>query len=87
MQVCSVLVDNFSALIELSGHLDSVCNFIGNQRWLEKLESVFREEFSTMKPIPWITEDSQEVVGTVRSAGGKGFTAGNVTFVVVHEAG
>ena len=40
-----------------------------------------------MKPIPWITEDSQEVVGTVRSAGGKGFTAGNVTFVVVHEAG
>lgn len=71
----------------LSGHIDSVCNYIGNERWLENLESVFQEEFLAVKPIPWITEDSQQVVGTVRSAGGDGFTAGNVTFVVVHEAG
>lgn len=25
--------------------------------------------------------------GTVRSAGGNGYTAGNITFVVVHAAG
>ena len=67
--------------------LDSVCNYIGNERWLEKLESVYQDEFLVSRPIPWITEDSQEVVGSVRSAGGDGFTAGNVTFVVVHEAG
>ena len=60
---------------------------MGNERWLEKLESVFQEEFLAAKPIPWITEDSQEVVGSVRSAGGHGFTVGNITFVVVHEAG
>jgi len=60
---------------------------MGNERWVEKLESVFQEEFLAAKPIPWITQDSQEVVGTARSAGGSGFTAGNVTFVVVHEAG
>jgi len=54
---------------------------------LEKLESVFQERFLAAKPIPWITQDSQEVAGTVRYAGGNGFTAGNVTFVVVHEAG
>jgi len=54
---------------------------------VEKLESVFQEEFLAAEPIPWITQDSQEVVGTARSAGGSGFTAGNVTFVVVHEAG
>ena len=54
---------------------------------MEKLESVFHEEFLVARPIPWITENSQKVVGTVRSAGAHGFTAGNVTFVVVHEAG
>ena len=67
--------------------VDSVCNYIGNERWLEKLENVFQEEFLTVGPIPWITEYSQEVVGTVRSAGGNRFTAGNVTFAIVHEAG
>jgi cathepsin A (carboxypeptidase C) len=60
---------------------------MGNERWLEKLESVFREDFLAAKPIPWITEDSQEIAGTARSVGGDGFTAGNITFVVVHEAG
>ena len=58
-----------------------------NERWLEQLESVFQGEFLAGKHIPWITEDSQEVAGSVRSAGGNGFTVGNVTFVVVHEAG
>jgi len=48
---------------------------------------VFQEEFLAGKHIPWITEDSQKVAGSVRSAGGNGFTTGNVTFVVVHEAG
>lgn len=48
---------------------------------------MFKEEFLAIKPIPWITEDSQEVAGSVRSVGGDGFTAGNVTFVVVNEAG
>ncbi len=35
--------------------------------------------------MPWILEDKQ--VGEVRSAGGDGFTAGNVTFVNVYDAG
>ena len=87
-RVRPVVAANISAFPELrTVRIDSVCNFIGNERWLEKLESVFQGEFLTRRPIPWITEDSQEVVGTVRSAGGHGFTAGNVTFVVVHEAG
>jgi len=54
---------------------------------LEKFESVFKEGFLAGKHIPWITEDSQKVAGSVRSAGGNGFTAGNVTFVIVNEAG
>jgi len=70
-----------------AGNADSVCNYIGNERWLEKLDSVFQEEFLAVKSIPWVTEESQEVAGTVRTAGGHGFTAGNVTLVAVDEAG
>jgi len=51
---------------------------------LEKFESVFKEEFLAEKHFPWTIEDSQRLAGSVRSVGGN---AGNVTFVVVHEAG
>jgi hypothetical protein len=39
------------------------------------------------KSIPWVTTESGRLAGEVRSAGGGGFTAGNVTFVSVYEAG
>lgn len=38
-------------------------------------------------PTKWTTLASGRVAGEVRSAGGDGFTAGNVTFVQVYEAG
>lgn len=59
----------------------------GNEAWLLALENDFQDEFVNSKPVPWVTMESGNVAGTVRSAGGKGFTAGNVTFVAVHDAG
>lgn len=59
----------------------------GNERWLEQLETKFHNEFSSTKAVPWITASSGKLAGEVRSAGGAGFTAGNVTFVTVFEAG
>jgi len=59
----------------------------GNERWLEELDTVFHKEFASAKTEPWITIESATEAGTVRSAGGSGNTAGNVTFVTVHEAG
>ncbi|KAG6854174.1 hypothetical protein C0991_009826 [Blastosporella zonata] len=59
----------------------------GNGRWVEQLETKFHQEFSASKSVPWITSKSGKVAGEVRSAGGAGFTAGNVTFVTVFEAG
>jgi cathepsin A (carboxypeptidase C) len=59
----------------------------GNERWLEALEDDFHKEFVAAKPMPWITFESGKLAGTVRTAGGGGYTAGNVTFVTVHEAG
>ncbi|KAG6909590.1 hypothetical protein DXG01_016629 [Tephrocybe rancida] len=50
-------------------------------------DTKFHTEFTATKPVPWITSTSGRLAGEVRSAGGAGFTAGNVTFVTVFEAG
>jgi cathepsin A (carboxypeptidase C) len=61
--------------------------FKGNERWLAELDTEFLEEFKETKPVPWFTSGSGRIAGEVRSAGGNGFRAGNVTFVDIHEAG
>ncbi|KAG2356825.1 peptidase S10 serine carboxypeptidase [Suillus spraguei] len=57
----------------------------GNERWVEQLNSIFFDEFSTASTKEWITMSSGKVAGTVRSAGG--FGAGNIAFVTVYESG
>lgn len=64
-----------------------MCNYMGNEAWVAKLEHRFHEEFSRSRSLPWITLESGKIAGEVRSAGGDGFTAGNVTFINVYEAG
>lgn len=64
-----------------------MCNFMGNERWVSKFDNVFHEEFQSSEPSPWVVKRSGRVAGTVRAAGGYGHTAGNVTFLAVHEAG
>jgi len=66
---------------------DAMCNYIGNERWVEELETSFHGEFVTAKSVPWVTKSEGRQAGEVRSAGGGGFTAGNVTFVNVYGAG
>lgn len=62
-------------------------NVQGNEAWLNELEHTFHAEFVKTKSTPWVTLESGKVAGAVRSAGGSGFTAGNVTFVQVYDAG
>lgn len=59
----------------------------GNERWVELLDSKFNSEFAATRPVPWILKSTGKQAGEARSAGGSGFTAGNVTFVTVFEAG
>ena len=59
----------------------------GVERWMEKLEQKFHDEFLNSETLPWTTVESREQVGEVRYAGGGGLTAGNFTFVKVYEAG
>lgn len=52
-----------------------------------KLDHKFHKELEKSAPVKWTTLGSGRVAGEIRSAGGDGFTAGNVTFVQVYEAG
>ena len=52
-----------------------------------KLEHNFHDEFEKSVAVPWITLESGQLAGEVRTAGGEGFTAGNVSFVQIYEAG
>jgi cathepsin A (carboxypeptidase C) len=65
---------------------DMMCNYLGNERWLEQLESQYKQEFAASTSSPFTTS-SGKVAGEIRSAGGAGHRAGNVTFVNIHEAG
>jgi carboxypeptidase C (cathepsin A) len=64
-----------------------MCNYIGNERWVNELETDFKEEFQSSTALPWVTIKDNKVAGEVRVAGGDGSTAGNVTFVTIFEAG
>jgi len=46
---------------------------------------MFHDEFLAAPTIPWSVSDA--IVGEIRSAGGGGLTAGNLTLAVIFEAG
>ncbi|EIW55989.1 carboxypeptidase C [Trametes versicolor FP-101664 SS1] len=81
------LVESGIRLLIYAGDADMACNYIGNERWVEKLENKFHDEFASTTLQPWVTLDEGKLAGWVRSAGGDGFTAGNLTYVQVHAAG
>ncbi|KAG2367171.1 Alpha/Beta hydrolase protein [Suillus spraguei] len=62
------VVNNGIRLLVYAGNADMMCNYMGNERWVEQLNSVFFDEFSAARPELWITMSSGEVMGTVRSA-------------------
>ncbi|KAL4068599.1 Alpha/Beta hydrolase protein [Scleroderma yunnanense] len=81
------LVENGIRFLIYAGVADMMCNYMGNERWLEVLPTKFLDEFLDAPTEIWTTAHSNKPVGTVRSAGGDGTRAGNITFVAVHEAG
>ncbi|KAH7882369.1 Alpha/Beta hydrolase protein [Phlebopus sp. FC_14] len=81
------MINDGVRLLVYAGDADMMCNYIGNERWLEVLDTKFLDEFTSAPTEQWVTMQSGKVAGTVRSAGGGGSGAGNVTFVAVYEAG
>ncbi|KAF9535450.1 serine carboxypeptidase [Crepidotus variabilis] len=81
------LIDAGVRLLVYAGNADMMCNYMGNERWVEALPTKFTDDFKQTKAVSWILPESGKVIGEVRSAGGLGSSAGNVTFVNVHNAG
>ena len=87
MLVLLVCVHGYLTCESVDHELDSMCNFMGDERCVSKFENVFHEGFLFSEHVPWVIEHSGRVAGTVRTAGGGGHTAENVTFLAVDEAG
>lgn len=81
------LVDDGIRLLVYAGETDAACNALGQSRWVEKFPSVFHREYSQTPTIAWRVRSTGEVAGSVRTVGGDGSTAGNITFVTIYEAG
>ncbi|KAF9654418.1 serine carboxypeptidase [Thelephora ganbajun] len=81
------LVNEGVRLLVYAGNADAICNYMGNERWVSKFANVYHEEFVASEAKPWITRASKRRAGMIRTAGGRGSTAGNLTFVNVFEAG
>ncbi|KAJ9110119.1 hypothetical protein QFC19_001790 [Naganishia cerealis] len=77
------LVNEGIRLLIYAGVQDLMCNFIGNEQWVEVLATKYLEEFQNSTATPFIDSDKKET-GYVRSAG-KG--AGNVAFMAIYDAG
>ena len=87
MLVLLVRVHGYLTCESVDHELDSMCNFVGDERWVSKFENVFHDGFLFSEHVPWVIEHSGRVAGTVKTAGGGGHTAENVTFLTVDEAG
>ncbi|KAJ7637079.1 serine carboxypeptidase [Roridomyces roridus] len=74
------LVDGGVRLLVYAGQADMMANYMGNERWVENLDTKFKSQFAAAEALPWKLQESNKVAGKVRSAG-------NITFVTVFEAG
>ncbi|GAA96604.1 uncharacterized protein L969DRAFT_88032 [Mixia osmundae IAM 14324] len=70
-------------VIEYDGVEDFMCNWVGNEIWMNHLESPFTKEFAASKAKSFVTLEGKKA-GTVRQAGPG---AGNYTFVRLFDAG
>ncbi|CCM01445.1 uncharacterized protein FIBRA_03497 [Fibroporia radiculosa] len=78
------LIDAGIRLVVYAGNTDFVCNYMGIEQWMRKLEHIFHPEFGKAPSRRWYTIKSGLLGGEVRTAG-QG--AGNVTFVQIYDAG
>jgi len=81
------LVNDGIRLLVYAGNADAMCNYMSQESWVTAFPNEFHDEFGSAPATPWILAETGEIAGEVRSAGGYGFTAGNVTLVTVYEAG
>ncbi|KAJ7232982.1 serine carboxypeptidase [Mycena haematopus] len=81
------LINDGVRLLVYAGNADMMANYMGNELWVEDLDTKFKSQFAAAEGKPWSVSGSKEISGQVRSAGGEDGKGGNITFVTVFEAG
>ncbi|KAJ6571818.1 serine carboxypeptidase [Mycena capillaripes] len=81
------LINDGVRLLVYAGKADMMANYMGNELWVENLDTKFKSQFSAAEGVAWSVRGSKEIAGQVRSAGGGEGRGGNITFVTVFEAG
>lgn len=64
-----------------------MCNYVGIYSFIKELDNVFQAEFNANPLVPYVTLGGHKEVGRVQVAGAQAFTAGNLAYVSVHDAG
>uniref|UniRef100_A0A0W0G1Q7 Putative serine carboxypeptidase n=1 Tax=Moniliophthora roreri TaxID=221103 RepID=A0A0W0G1Q7_MONRR len=78
------LVDGGVRLLVYAGNCDAICtNYVGQERWVEALDTSHHDEFIKAKLLPWYDSATGRQAGEVRSAD----TVGNLTYVRIYDAG
>ncbi|GJE85305.1 peptidase S10 serine carboxypeptidase [Phanerochaete sordida] len=75
------LVNSGIRLLAFAGDADGVCNYMGIELWMRRLEHKHHAELAAVPPQPWVTSTGYHA-GEVTAAG-----KGAVAFVRVFEAG
>lgn len=78
--VANILANDVRVLT-YSGKRDFICNYVGNRAWSEALEWPGKEEYNKVELKPWFVGNRDEVKG------GDFKNYGNLTYVIVDEAG
>ncbi|KAI9204358.1 Alpha/Beta hydrolase protein [Polychytrium aggregatum] len=77
--VSELLAQNIKVLV-YAGDADWICNWIGNEHWLEKMEWRGQDGFLSAGNLPWISYTTGSRAGTLR-------VYENLAFVKIFEAG
>ncbi|SCV00621.1 LAME_0G10968g1_1 [Lachancea meyersii CBS 8951] len=79
-QYVSELVNRDIPVLIYAGDKDFICNWLGNKAWIETLEWKHKNDFSSLPLEPWVSTESGESMGEVKSFG-------SLTFLRIFDAG
>ncbi|GMM27578.1 carboxypeptidase C [Martiniozyma asiatica (nom. inval.)] len=79
-QYVSELLDADIPVLIYAGDKDYICNWLGNQAWINELEWKNAESFKNAKTNKWYSNYTQSEAGTVQSNG-------QLTFLRIYDAG
>jgi len=68
-----------------AGDADFICNWMGNQAWVEQMEWSGQEAFNKAKDVPFMLPDGKSY-GVGKSSKGKEKNGGTLTFLRIYEA-